>query len=151
MAADLFPEPLSATDVPLAEDHPAALAEHADPVNKTVLVVDDEELVRTLTARILQEAGYRVLTASDGFEALATLEQVLGSVDLLVTDLTMPGMSGEQLAQRVCQRSPAPSVLFISGFFASAAASTLSSPILAKPFSCGDLLRTVGHLVQLQI
>ncbi len=113
---------------------------------KTVLVVDDEELIRNLIARILSEEGYHVLTAGDGFEALQLLAQLVGSVDLLLTDLTMPGMSGEQLARCASQLSPAPRFLFVSGFFPAVAAARLPGPLLPKPFSRPDLLALVARL-----
>jgi CheY-like chemotaxis protein len=112
----------------------------------TVLVVDDEELVRSLVARILTEAGYQVVTAADGFEALQLLVRV-DQVDLLVTDLRMPGMSGEQLARCASQLSPAPRFLFVSGFFHSGTDSRLPGPLLSKPFCRADLLGLVGQLV----
>jgi CheY-like chemotaxis protein len=114
---------------------------------KTVLVVDDEELVRHLIARMLSEDGYRVLTAPDGFEALRMLTQPVGPVDLLLTDLGMPGMSGEQLAKCAGELLPAPRFLFISGFFPLAPHSQLPGPLLPKPFSRADLLALVGQLV----
>jgi CheY-like chemotaxis protein len=114
---------------------------------KTVLVVDDEEIVRNLIARMLSEDGYRVLTASDGFEALRILAQPVGPVDLLLTDLRMPGMSGEQLARCAGELVPAARFLFVSGFFPSVPDSRLPGPLLPKPFSRADLLALVAWLV----
>lgn len=117
------------------------------PVPKTtVLVVDDEEAVRSLVVRILTDAGYQVLTAADGYEALQLLVRV-DQVDLLLTDLRMPGMNGEQLARCASQLSPAPRFLFVSGFFHSGTDSRLPGPVLSKPFSRADLLGLVGQLV----
>jgi CheY-like chemotaxis protein len=113
---------------------------------KTVLVVDDEEIIRNLIARLLSDAGYQVLTAGDGFQALEMLVERIGSVDLVLTDLTMPRMSGEELAQCAGRLSPAPRFLFVSGFFATVADSRLPGPVLAKPFSRADLLALVGEL-----
>jgi two-component system cell cycle sensor histidine kinase/response regulator CckA len=121
------------------------------PLPKTVLVVDDEELIRALTARTLQEAGYRVLTASNGYEALKLLTQLVGSVDLLVIDLRMPGMSGEQLADRVRQCVPAALLLFMSGYSSPEETGSLPGPFLAKPFSHADLLNNVHQLLQRKI
>jgi CheY-like chemotaxis protein len=120
---------------------------HVSSPKKTVLVVDDEEIVRNLIARMLREDGYRVLTAPDGFEALRILAQPIGPVDLLLTDLGMPGMSGEQLAQRAGMLLPALRFLFVSGFFPLIPDSRLPVPLLAKPFSRADLLDLVGQLV----
>jgi two-component system cell cycle sensor histidine kinase/response regulator CckA len=113
---------------------------------RTVLVVDDEKVVRNLVARILTDAGYQVLTAANGFEALDALVQA-DPVDLLLTDLTMPGMSGEQLARCAGQLTPAPRFLFVSGFFTSHTDSRLPGPLLSKPFSRADLLGLVAQLI----
>jgi CheY-like chemotaxis protein len=115
---------------------------------KTILIVDDEELIRVLTARMLQEAGYKVVTASDGYEALKLLTQLVGSVDLLVIDLRMPGMSGEQLAERVRQCVPAALLLFMSGYTSPDDTGSLPGPFLAKPFSQADFLSNVQQLLQ---
>lgn len=109
----------------------------ADP--KTVLLVDDEESVRVLTARQLEGAGYRVLTAQDGVEALRLLDTTKWPVGLVITDLRMPRMDGIQLANRLSQRTPAPLVLFISGASRNAV-NELPGPVLYKPFSTEDLL-----------
>jgi CheY-like chemotaxis protein len=118
------------------------------PLPKTVLIVDDEELIRVLTARMLEEAGYKVLTASDGYEALRLVTQLVGVVDLLVIDLRMPGMSGEQLAERVRQCVPAALLLFMSGYTSPERTGPLPGPFLAKPFSHADLLDNVQQLLQ---
>jgi CheY-like chemotaxis protein len=114
---------------------------------KTVLVVDDEEIIRTLIARLLSDAGYQVLTAGDGVQALQLLVQQAGSIDLVLTDLTMPGMSGAELARCAAELSPAPRFVFISGFFPSTPDARLAGPLLPKPFSRADLLALVGQLI----
>jgi CheY-like chemotaxis protein len=121
------------------------------PLPKTVLIVDDEELVRVLTARMLEEAGYKVLTASDGYEALRLVTQLAGVVDVLVIDLRMPGMTGEQLAERVRQCVPTALLLFMSGYTSPEHTGPLPGPFLAKPFSHADLLDNVQQLLQRKI
>ena len=79
--------------------------EHDDDA-PTVLVVDDESEVRSLVAEILRGSGYRVIVAPDGDAAIALLERAHRRVDLLVTDVVMPVMSGTDLAARVTDRSP---------------------------------------------
>jgi two-component system, cell cycle sensor histidine kinase and response regulator CckA len=116
-------------------------------LKKTILVVDDEEVIRSLMARMLNEDGYRVLTAPDGFEALRILAESAATVDLLLTDLTMPGMTGEQLARCAAGRLPAPRFLFVSGFFPAAPDRSLPGPLLLKPFARRDLLALVGELM----
>jgi CheY-like chemotaxis protein len=114
---------------------------------KTILVVDDEEVIRYIITRILTEDGYRVLTARDGVEALRILEQSTDSVDLLLTDLMMPGMTGEQLARCASGMLPAPRFLFVSGYFPARSERALPGPLLPKPFSRTALLAAVRQLV----
>jgi two-component system cell cycle sensor histidine kinase/response regulator CckA len=105
----------------------------------TVLVVDDEEGVRNLAARMLREAGYEVLTAADGLEALSFVQRSQ-AIDLVVSDLRMPEMDGEILAARVTEHHPACRFVFISGF---PGPRTLPGPLVAKPFRVDDLLGAV--------
>ena len=83
---------------------------------ETVLVVEDEEAVRTLTRQILQNAGYTVLEASSGVEALRVATGHPGTVHLLVTDVVMPGLGGQAAAERLAERHPGLRVLFVSGY-----------------------------------
>ncbi len=83
---------------------------------ETVLVVDDEPLVLTMMETILTEYGYQVLTASSGPKALAILARDDTKVDLVVTDLVMPGMSGRELMEHIRQRQLATNILCMSGY-----------------------------------
>jgi two-component system cell cycle sensor histidine kinase/response regulator CckA len=83
---------------------------------ETVLVVEDEELVRKLAARLLRRLGYRVLTAGSGPEALALVDQQDEPFELLLTDIVMPLMNGWELAETLTARSPTTKVLFTSGY-----------------------------------
>jgi CheY-like chemotaxis protein len=95
---------------------PGRVAALAVTGTETVLVVDDDEIVRTTVASMLEELGYTVLLASNGREALALLEKP-GNVDLLFTDVVMPGtISGRQLAERAVEIVPKLRVLFTSGY-----------------------------------
>ncbi len=116
-----------------------------DPATRRVLVVDDEEEVRTLTARMLAAGGYRVITAAGALQALQLAESA--TVRLVVTDLRMPGMSGEELAEHLRRRTPELPVLFMSGYTSSRTGSRLPGPFLAKPFSQDDLLSQVERLL----
>jgi len=80
-----------------------------------VLIVDDEEPVRRFVLRVLQEAGYETSVASDGAEALEVAAK-LGGIDLLVTDVMMPNMLGDELARRLRQSEPDLKVLYITGY-----------------------------------
>ncbi|MGH9942239.1 MAG: PAS domain-containing hybrid sensor histidine kinase/response regulator [Pyrinomonadaceae bacterium] len=82
----------------------------------TVLLVEDEQALRELIAEELHEAGYRVLNARHGEEGLQIAESYLGPIDLMISDLKMPEMGGEELAERLCAARPETKVLFISGF-----------------------------------
>jgi PAS domain S-box-containing protein len=84
---------------------------------ETVLVVEDDENVRRLAAEVLEEQGYRVLEASGGEEALQIMEGYGGRVDLILTDVVMPGMSGRELGKRSVERWGMVKVLYMSGFF----------------------------------
>ena len=108
--------PAAAGEEPETEkDRPEA--EFEDPTGKrTILLVEDEEMVRELAIEIFQGAGYTVLDAPNGASALAICDRHEGCIDLLVTDLVMPGMNGIELARRVCDSRPGIPVLFMSGF-----------------------------------
>ena len=111
---------------------------------ETVLVAEDEDGVRAPVRRILVAHGYRVLEAPDGAAALRTAEHHGGKIDLLLTDVVMPGMNGAELARRLRRVRPATRVVFMSGYSAEAVATHgVLSPgavFLQKPFSVEELL-----------
>ncbi len=84
--------------------------------SETILLVEDEAAVRRTAARMLQRQGYTVLQAGDGVEALRLLEEHRGPLQLLLTDVVMPGMRGRELAERVADLKPEIKVLFASGY-----------------------------------
>ncbi|MGH9900509.1 MAG: PAS domain-containing protein [Pyrinomonadaceae bacterium] len=86
------------------------------PGSETVLVVEDEEMVRTVAREVLEICGYRVLAAGGGAEAVALCEREDCAIDLLVTDVVMPGMSGRELAERLLGLCPRMRVLYMSGY-----------------------------------
>jgi signal transduction histidine kinase/CheY-like chemotaxis protein len=86
------------------------------PAHKTILLVEDEEVIRSLARRILSKLGYTILEASSGEEALRLAEGHIGEIDLLLTDLTMPGMPGRELAQKITTLRPRMRTLFTSGY-----------------------------------
>jgi len=84
--------------------------------SETVLLVEDEDTVRGLARTILEDCGYRVLVATRGAEALRIAESHLGPIHLMLTDVVMPGMSGSELAERLCPSYPGMRLLYMSGY-----------------------------------
>jgi two-component system cell cycle sensor histidine kinase/response regulator CckA len=131
----------------LAGGEPSAEPGRASTGSETVLVVEDEHTVRELARHVLELHGYRVLDAKDAFDALAVATAHPGRIDLLVTDIVMPGTSGPELAEQLKELRPELSVLFVSGYTSHAAVQgrTLvsGSDFLQKPFTPADLARAV--------
>jgi two-component system, cell cycle sensor histidine kinase and response regulator CckA len=116
----------------------------------SVLVVDDEELVRKFVERVLREAGYQTATASDGLEAIEVAAK-LESFDILVTDVMMPQMTGDELARRVRVSTPSVKVLYLTGFsdhlFNEKVTLWADEAFLEKPCSVTGLLQAVSLLL----
>lgn len=110
-----------------------------------VLVVDDESLVRRLSRRMLEHAGYEVHEAADVPEAIAMLAES-GGFDVVVSDLQMP-MDGEALGAHLASQSPQIPILFVSGWGESPARIAALGPMLAKPFSEALLIETVRQVL----
>ena len=118
---------------------------------RSILVVDDEIIVRMLMVDLLEEAGHAVIEAHDGASALRALDDD-GAIDLLVTDVGLPGgMNGRQLADTIRAACPNLGVVFVTGYAdVPAAAKDTSDPytrVVAKPFKGDDLLRRVDELL----
>jgi two-component system cell cycle sensor histidine kinase/response regulator CckA len=113
----------------------------------TVLAVDDDERVLALMARALATEHYDVLTARNGVEALAIAVTRVGEIQLVITDIQMPGMNGLELAARLAHLAPAPQVVFVSGY-ATTVGKELPGPFLAKPFGLNDLLQCVREILR---
>ena len=118
---------------------------------ETVLVVEDDPLVRGITSRALRGAGYRVLIARDGREAIGVVDQWPGPLHLVVTDVVMPGMSGPELAEQLSGRIPGLRVLLVSGYshegMAERGILETSPGFLAKPFTPSALLERVRQVL----
>ncbi len=109
---------------------------------QTVLMVDDEDLLLTMGQTILSAYGYRVLTANSGPKALEILAKGEPQVDLVITDLIMPAMSGRELVERIQKTSPGMRILCTSGYVR-AAGQKSEGPYLQKPFTSQELLLQV--------
>ncbi len=116
-----------------------------------VLLVEDEPAVRELTAAVLVDAGYEVVQAGSGVDGLAAAEAHPGAIDLLLTDVVMPGMNGRQLAERLTAVRPGVRVLFVSGYTQDVALPPdgvgRRSAFLPKPYAPADLIRAVHDLL----
>ena len=133
--ASAAPEPRS-----VAAPTPGALG------TERVLLVEDEAVVRGVVERTLQRAGYRVVVATSGDEALE-LTDVDGQFDLLITDIVMPGVNGWELGKRLGERWPGLPVLYISGYTEDVDAFGQGAAFLQKPFLPVDLLATIRQLL----
>jgi CheY-like chemotaxis protein len=123
------------------------LAAPAERASAMVLLVEDEEGVRRLAKRILENAGYRVLAAANGDEAERLFEHQAGACDLLVTDVMMPGCGGPELLKRLRCHAPALRVLYMSGYTEQSAVDAggidPDLPFVQKPFTAAELVRQV--------
>src|SRR5215470_17339449 len=119
---------------------------------ETILLAEDEQDVREVAREFLESAGYKVLLAANGQEALEQAAEFSGSIDLLLSDMIMPGMTGKELVRRLRQDRPGFGVIYMSGYSEQAAAEATrtdpSATVLTKPFSRGALLRTVREILQ---
>jgi two-component system cell cycle sensor histidine kinase/response regulator CckA len=116
----------------------------------SVLVVDDEEPVRKFVDRVMREAGYSTAQAGDGVEALEVASKT-GTVDILVTDVMMPHMLGDELARRLRQSEPGLKVLYLTGYsdrlFKEKVTLWADEAYLDKPCSVKGLLQAVSLLL----
>jgi CheY-like chemotaxis protein len=116
-----------------------------------VLLVEDEASLRDISAELLGELGYTVLTAAGPDEALEQCRQHAGPLDLLLTDVVMPSMNGKELADRIKEIKPGVRVLFMSGYTANAIAHhgvlDADVPYLQKPFLLEALAAKIEELL----
>lgn len=117
---------------------------------ETILLVEDEGFVRKVTAEVLESAGYKLVIARSGAEALDTYRQLSKPVDLLLADIVMPGMSGQELAAEFEGLCPCARVLLMSGHagqLARCQVSPYGKTYLAKPLSVRVLLKRVREVL----
>jgi CheY-like chemotaxis protein len=111
------------------------------PSSDTILVVEDEASVRTYCCAVLRRSGYRVLEAPGPVEALDTIQSAENAVKLILTDITMPVMSGKEMVKRIDRvQLPDLRVLYMSGYSENIQAGL---DLLEKPFTSADLLKRV--------
>jgi CheY-like chemotaxis protein len=143
----------------IAEDVPAAAASRSsrrEELNgtETLLLVEDEDAVRTTSMMVLQTWGYNVLAAASGEEASQLLAEHAERVELLLTDVVMPGMSGRDLADALRQENPDLKVLFMSGYTSDAVLRHGilhgAANFLEKPFSPATLAKKVRDVLDRQ-
>jgi PAS domain S-box-containing protein len=138
---------LPRADSPVTEETPRPPKPVAASGSETILLAEDEESLRRLSARILEQRGYTVIAAETATEALRIAERNGRTIDLLLTDLVMPELSGTALAEQISQLLPDIRVLFMSGYADDVVSRngslTEGSAFLEKPFSANDLATKV--------
>lgn len=126
------------------------------PVNlplgtETILLVEDEELVRSLSRQVLESCGYNVIEACDGIEAVEVFEKLNVRIDLLITDVVMPRMGGRELVERIFETAPNLPVLFASGYtddpIVRNGVFETNVNFIQKPFTITDVVRKVRDLL----
>jgi CheY-like chemotaxis protein len=119
-----------------------------------VLVVEDESLVLLTVRHYLEQAGYRVLAARSGPEAVDCCTRYPGAIDLLLTDMVLPGMSGQALAGHAAELKPGVKQLFMSAHpretLEAAGRLDPAAALIQKPFTAEELLARVGELLSLE-
>jgi two-component system, cell cycle sensor histidine kinase and response regulator CckA len=136
-AASAIDEPIDENDVPRGTE--------------TILVVEDDEMVRGITVRALRALGYRILLAEDGEDALRTVTGHSGHIDVLLTDVAMPRMGGIELAERLIKVNPSLKVLFVSGYAEDELPGKVmlakNHAFLDKPFTASTLARKLREML----
>ena len=140
----LFAAPLDSAEPATLNQAPQAIA------GETVVVVEDDPAVRMLVLNVLAELGYRAFEAEDARSALPLLESPM-RVDLLVTDVGLPGMNGRQLAEIARQQRPGLKVLFMTGYAEKAAERQgflePGMDLMAKPFSIEEMAQKIRQMI----
>ena len=136
--------PLSSAEAAESVEKPAATVGTG---HETILLVEDEDGVRSLVATVLRRNGYTVIDASHGAEALDKVAGNPAVVDLLVTDVVMPGITGPALAKRLHDLAPATRVLYMSGYTQDVKSESLDAAFIAKPFTPLALVKAVRDVL----
>ncbi|HEX3236203.1 MAG TPA: response regulator [Gemmatimonadales bacterium] len=143
---------LPLVDLPTEAGAPARSIAPPAVIGRTVLVVEDEPQVRRMAARALAQAGHRVLEAADGRDAISLLARAGQGIDLVLTDVAMPGMSGRELAERLREARPDVRVIFMSGYaddeIVRRGLLDPEQPFIQKPFTPAVLVQRVAELTE---
>jgi CheY-like chemotaxis protein len=143
---------LPRVDQPVAKSGATQFATEVPRGSETILLAEDEQDVREVAREFLESGGYTVIEAHDGAEALRLVETHEGTIGLLITDMVMPGMNGQELAGRLQHKHAGLRTLYMSGYSERAAAESAQGdsaiPLLTKPFSRSALLRTVHEILK---
>ncbi len=125
-----------------------AATEESSAGAETILFVEDEAFVREVTCEVLRSAGYRVVTAKNAVEAARAYDRSFDEVELLLTDVVLPGETGRALAERLRRKNPSLKVLFVTGYAEQMEMREAEhGECLAKPFSSATLLRKVRQVL----
>jgi hypothetical protein len=124
----------------------------AGKASETVLLVEDDVELRQLTRELLESEGYKVLAAGDSQTAFESAVKHPGSIDVLLTDVVLPGMSGREIAERISKMRPGTKTLYMSGYTGALIAKQgVLEPgvaLLSKPFSKSELLAQLRSVLQ---
>ncbi|HLJ15586.1 MAG TPA: PAS domain S-box protein [Bryobacteraceae bacterium] len=149
-AGSTFEIYLPVTHEAVSPSGPAAAPADSRRGAGTILLVEDEESLRTLTRSTLEQSGYAVLEACNGTEAVKIAKASSAPIDLLLTDMVMPGMNGRAVAERVTQLFPGIHIAYMSGYtgFNSGETANLNGVIIAKPFTRHVLLQKLREALE---
>ncbi len=130
---------------------PSSILDDLPKGKETILVVEDESMVRRIATRILARLGYNILSAENGPEALTQIEKYTGSIDLLLTDIIMPDMNGRELARKIQEISKKVKIIYTSGYSKDVIAQRgileKGLEFLAKPYTPQTLALKVRHVL----
>ena len=145
VAGEAAPVATSSIDVPVQT---RSASSSSDASGLTILIAEDEAAIRALAGQVLRSYGCRVLEAADGVEAMELVAQHAGSIHLLLTDLSMPGLDGLELGRRIHNERPEIRILFMSG---GAANGLPEEAFLPKPFAAPALVRKVNEVLEIRL
>jgi CheY-like chemotaxis protein len=133
------------------KDHPRDLEDQLQGGTETILLVDDEEYIRELGVELLGDAGYTVITATDGESGLELYRQKQEQIDLVILDLVIPGMGGKKCFEEVLKVNPRAKILIVSGYSANGpgkeAIEAGARDFVGKPFDVEHMLEVVRNIL----